>query len=335
MRDLLNEFTLEKECEYKGELYSVRDNGAVKRHSREGKKLRKDDDIWTFGKKNDSNGYMNIGSHRVHIIVASAFYGVKDSTIYVVDHIDTNRCNNRVENLRWLTRLENALLNPDTRKRIAYLCGGDISKFIKNPACLRDSTNTNQDIAWMRTVSPEEARNAYNNVMNWASKPIASSKETIMEKSDKSEWIFKEHNNTSIAKENNNIKKAQSPETALQMNWRTPTEFPCCPSKFQNDGLKEYFNNLKEGYEFSKNKYTKHIVMDKALTKEDTELLVVSKDLSIDPVKPYGLVRVYCSGGQFIHESISTFFEENGVRKYFTEMQGLKWEGGDSIDNYC
>ncbi len=335
MKDLINEFTLEKECEYKGELYSVRDNGAVKRHSREGKKLRKDDDIWTFGKKNDSNGYMYISNHRVHIIVASAFYGVKDSTIYVVDHIDTNRCNNRVENLRWLTRLENALLNPDTRKRIAYLCGGDITKFIKDPSCLRDLTNTNQDIAWMRTVSSEEARNAYNNVMKWIPQPTTEKKKELNIFSvDKSEWIFKDNHN-SCAVDDRNLIKALSPETALQMNWRTPTEFPCCPTKFQNDGLKEYFNNLKEEYEFSKNQYTTHIVMDKALVKDETELLVISKDLSKGAVKPYGLVRVYCVGGQFIHESISTFFQENGVRQYFTEMQGLKWEGGDSIDNYC
>ena len=48
MKDLKNVFSLEKECEYKGELYSVRDNGAVRRHPREGKRLRKDDDVWTF-----------------------------------------------------------------------------------------------------------------------------------------------------------------------------------------------------------------------------------------------------------------------------------------------
>lgn len=35
--DLLNDFKETKTCTYKGERYSVRDNGAVLRHAREGK----------------------------------------------------------------------------------------------------------------------------------------------------------------------------------------------------------------------------------------------------------------------------------------------------------
>src|SRR5574344_497128 len=93
-------FTEVRECDYKDEHYSVRDNGAVYRHAREGKKVRKEDNVWTFGEKNLTNGYMLIGSHRVHIIVATAFLGANDSSKLVVYHIDTNRCNNRPENLR-------------------------------------------------------------------------------------------------------------------------------------------------------------------------------------------------------------------------------------------
>lgn len=37
----INEYTRETTCEYKGEVYSVRDNGAVMRHAREGKKSEK------------------------------------------------------------------------------------------------------------------------------------------------------------------------------------------------------------------------------------------------------------------------------------------------------
>lgn len=94
---MINDYKEVRECVYKDEHYSVRDNGAVMRHLREGKKARKDDGIWTFGIKNSQNGYMHFGNangHRVHIIVATAFLGTRDSKVYVVDHIDTNRCNN-------------------------------------------------------------------------------------------------------------------------------------------------------------------------------------------------------------------------------------------------
>lgn len=136
----INEYTRETTCEYKGEVYSVRDNGAVMRHAREGKKTRKLDNVWTFGTKDKARGYMMISSHRVHIIVAKAFIPGNEDGKKVVDHIDTNRCNNRVENLRWLTKLENVLLNEATLKRVTYLCGGDINKFIENPSCLQDLT---------------------------------------------------------------------------------------------------------------------------------------------------------------------------------------------------
>jgi hypothetical protein len=43
----VNIFSEEKQCTYKKELYSVRDNGAVLRHSRQGKRVRPNDNIWT------------------------------------------------------------------------------------------------------------------------------------------------------------------------------------------------------------------------------------------------------------------------------------------------
>ena len=91
----VNDFKQEIECIYKDEKYSVRDNGAVFRHPRDGKRPRKYDNFWTFGKPNDTHGYMEIASVRVHIIVATAFHGPKPTKEHVVDHIDTNRRNNR------------------------------------------------------------------------------------------------------------------------------------------------------------------------------------------------------------------------------------------------
>ena len=46
----VNSFEKERECFYKDEHYSVRDNGAVLRHARASKRQRKYDDLWTFWK---------------------------------------------------------------------------------------------------------------------------------------------------------------------------------------------------------------------------------------------------------------------------------------------
>ena len=52
-------------------------------------------------------------------------------------------------------------------------------------------------------------------------------------------------------------------------------------------------------------------------------------------IKPYALSKIYISDDKIIHESIGTFFSEDGARKRFTLAQGLEWTGGDSIDDYC
>ena len=128
----INEYKEVRSCFYKGEEYFVRDNGAVLRKAPPQAKKRKTDDTWTFGKKN-KNGYFAIASVPVHRIVAFAYLGEAPSKKHVVDHIDTNKCNNRPSNLRWVTRLENVLKNDFTRKKIEYVIGAPIESFLENP----------------------------------------------------------------------------------------------------------------------------------------------------------------------------------------------------------
>ena len=73
--ELLDTYTEERECDYKGRHYRVRDNGAVLRYPTDPAKPRKGDNEWTFGRFNKSNGYLFIGSHQVHRLVATAFHG--------------------------------------------------------------------------------------------------------------------------------------------------------------------------------------------------------------------------------------------------------------------
>jgi hypothetical protein len=91
----LTEHKAEIICIYKGERYSVRNNGAVLRFPLEGKRSRPTDNSWTFGKLNTKTGYLEIASVRIHRIVATAFHGEPPTKEHVVDHIDTNKQNNR------------------------------------------------------------------------------------------------------------------------------------------------------------------------------------------------------------------------------------------------
>ena len=162
----IENFNQEVNCVYKEEQYSVRDNGAVLRHSPINKRARPTDNKWTFGKLNIKTGYLEIASIRIHRIVATAFHGEPPTKEYVVDHIDTNKQNNRPDNLRWVTRLENVLLNPITARRIEIVCGS-VEAFLADPSKFRDKFS-DPNYKWMCTVSPEEAQASKERLLDWA-----------------------------------------------------------------------------------------------------------------------------------------------------------------------
>ena len=80
-------FEKEKQCVFKEHHYSVRDNGAVKRHPKEGSRPSKLDNTWTFGTKDNRTGYMLWGGVRVHQIVATAFHGSPEGRKPPVRHV--------------------------------------------------------------------------------------------------------------------------------------------------------------------------------------------------------------------------------------------------------
>ncbi|MDZ7633524.1 MAG: HNH endonuclease signature motif containing protein [Bacteroidales bacterium] len=111
---------------------------------------------WTFGKPNSKTGYLEIASVRIHRIVATAFHGEPPTKEHVVDHIDTNKQNNRPANLRWVTRLENILLNPITARRIEIVCGS-VEAFLADPSKFRDKF-PDPNYEWDVCRSAEEAQ---------------------------------------------------------------------------------------------------------------------------------------------------------------------------------
>lgn len=329
----MSDYNREVECTYKGERYSVRDNGVVLRHPREDKRKRKYDNEWTFGKQN-SNGYMRIGSEVVHRIVATAFHGEPPNPQYIVDHIDTNRRNNRPENLRWLSRLENTLNNPITRKKIEFLCGS-VKAFLKDPSILKNHENEDPNFEWMRNVSSEEARNSLKRMSDWAKNndDNSSSKKGAL-----GEWIYGDYPSKSTNQKSSEPKpeldelvESKTPG-AVQKNWKIPSEFPLCPSEISKTSLDQYLQNLNHREVFARNEYGESIVRSAGYSENSEDLLVLCNNTA--GVKKWFLARISIDGQYFVHESIRSFLTLEGGQKQFTLGCGLKWEGGDSIDDY-
>jgi len=327
----LHDFHREVACIYDEERYSVRDNGAVLRHSRIGKRLRPADDQWTFGKPNSQNGYMYIGSVRIHRVVATAFHGEPLTQEHVVDHIDTNRRNNRPDNLRWLTRLENALLNPITVKRIELSCGS-IEAFLKDPSKLRQG-RLNPNFEWMRTVSLQEAQACLERMHLWVKcyKPSSG-------RGSLGEWVFKP-----------SFTKKPFPETlrngsdlvmaktrgAAQREWRIPTEFPCCPQEAKEEPIAAYAAKLTAGAIFSSNHLSTSMVLGAAVDNDGQTVCVICERPETGAVKPWSVARVTFEDGLYVHTSIGTFFTKEGAEKAFCLAFGFEWTGGDTFDDYC
>ena len=309
----IDDYNEVKECTYKDEHYSARDNGAVMRHSRKGKCKRKIDNVWTFGKPNDKTGYMELAGQRVHRIVAFAFLGNPPSDQYVVDHVDTNRRNNRPENLRWVTRLENVLNNPITRARIENLCG--IEAFLADPSVLRGHEKIDPNFSWMRAVSQEEARVSYENLLKWSKEPPKPKGGSL------GEWLFQEQRDMSASKMGNiepsllkpmeddsdeteeidPVKTQALTQNAIQIDWKHPMEFLCCPSQFTDNPLGTYMANLAAGKVFCKNHFGESSIIKFGM--KDSESLFVLCSVSIGWYT-HAITKITYKDGIFYHENM-------------------------------
>lgn len=346
-----HDFLREMTCAYDDERYSVRDNGAVLRHPRLGRNPRPTDNNWTFGKPNSQNGYMYIAQVRIHRIVATAFHGDPPTPEHVVDHIDTNRRNNRPENLRWLTRLENALLNPITVKRIEFVCGS-IEAFLEDPSKLRHSS-FDRSFDWMRTVSPQEAQACRERMQLWAksNKPTSGG-------GSLGEWVFKPivSSNPTLKAPREAPRIAQTitptrertfspnpPEPELvmaktagaaQRKWRTPTEFPCCPQETTDNPISLYAEKLKAGEIFARNDFSTSLVLDSEIADDGQSIWVICENAQTGAIKPWSLAKVTHEEGLYVHASHGTYFEKEGAEKQFCLARGLEWTGGDTFDDF-
>lgn len=309
---LIDVFEKEVECDYRGEHYSVRDNGAIFRHKKEGSKIRPNDEVWTFGVLIPSKGYTTIGKESVHRIVAVAFIGEPPSPQHVVDHIDTNRQNNRPSNLRWVTRLENAMLNDITRRKLEWICGCSIEEIVNNWSLIRDK-NLPPNIAWMKAVTKEEAEQSLITWRKWA-ESLSQRKEI-----DRATTMYFKYKN--------------GPHSMV---------YPLEP--IGGDlSLEEYNNNLKLGkrfcyrdYVYGRNQYVRYgfRIIDFFYNKDTSTLSVATESEDGGGVKNLFFTKVAIENNEFVYTTKSCF-SPISIEKYMTLARGEEWTGGDVIDDYC
>ena len=271
LEDILGQYEHEKACEYRGEIYHVRDNGSVFRCQKPNKRRRPLDDKWTFGVTCKRKGYMNFSSEVIHRIVATAFHGKQPSEKHIVDHIDTNKKNNRPENLRWVTRLENILLNPITLSRIEYKYGS-IDAFFSNPSQLIDG-ELEQNFEWMRTVTKEESNNTRTNLICWA-------KQGKIPKGGKlGEWIFKQIKVSEQPAPVIDYILSKTPNAAQQIMFDNdkPNEFPSTPLTINSNPLLSYLNNLNEGKVFFRNHNGEYVIVKSGYSSDRQSIFVLTR----------------------------------------------------------
>lgn len=320
----LEDFKQVCECVYKNERYSVRDNGAVLRYPLDGKRPRPTDNNWTFGKLNKKTGYLELASVRIHRIVATAFHNEPPTKEHVVDHIDTNKQNNRPENLRWVTRLENILLNPITARRIDLVCGS-VEAFLADPTKFRGKF-PDPNYEWMCSVTAEEAKLSLQRMLSWAKK------DKPLKGGSLGQWIFnREIDDTPPVKQLNYI-MSKTPNAAQRIItfMDKPNEFPCTPQAFNGNPLTAYFENLIEGAPFFRNHNGDYVVVKCKFSKDKTALLVMTKaayvwseqeggehvpvpiaELSekvFNEELPHALTEITYEDGLFVHEKMELGF---------------------------
>lgn len=360
----INNFTEERACDYKGRRYFVRDNGAIYRQCQDDGKIRKWDEEWIWGRFDEKTGYMLIGQERVHRIVCTAFHGEPVGDRNVVDHIDTNRRNNRAENLRWVTKLENTLLNPITRAKVELICGS-VEAFLEDPSLLYGHESENANFTWMRAVTKEEAQRSLARWKEWAAKPVEERKPKGQ---GVSEWVYEvdktftapnpsnrpryvgpyktwaehkaaiEESNRRYYEEQYGLKDSLTPG-AKQLKWKTPTEFLLCPSEGQERTLQTYIANLTVGKPFSRSQYKDGDAVYKVGFNEvDSAIIVLMHNQEVEDAghgKPWFVCRITLRDDSFVHESLGSFFDPNGGEREFTEAMGEEWTGGEVFDDCC
>ena len=211
--------------------------------------------------------------------------------------------------MRWVTRLENILINPITVKKIELATGHRIEEILEDISLLRDA-DLPQNVKWMTQVTEAESRLALASYLKWAKKDMK--------------------NDNYVRTEHLPYIESLTPHAARVEQWHVNGYFPLV-EKCSVNSLKEYLSVISKGAElFVSVPY--RIVAEKAeIAPDGKSLMIICK---CGGVKPYALMKVEVLDEFFVH-SYRMFFGYDGAEKYYELSLGRKWTGGMVFDDYC
>ena len=193
--------------------------------------------------------------------------------------------------------------------------------FLVDPSVLRGHEKIGPNFNWMRAVTPEEARASLKRLTNWAKE------HPKLKGGSLGEWVFQEKKyNTESGKNapsdsyirENEMTTQQEDEieeveplriqsltlNAVQLDWKYPVAFPCCPQDVSGNPLEAYMANLKEGIIFSTNSYGESTVLRFGMPQPDTLWVMCSISIGW---KTHAFTKITFNGGIFYHENMGVF----------------------------
>jgi hypothetical protein len=239
-----------------------------------------------------------------------------------------------------------------------------VEAFLEDPSKL-GKYDLERNFEWMRTVSPEEAKASKQRLLEWAKtdkqpsggslgewlyRPIPKSDHLLVKprKVPKLDIVSmpNEFPYYQVPSEEDHVSDftdrliatdlvmSETPGAA-QRKWNTPTEFPCCPQSTEEAPLKAYAQKLVKDVIFARNCYSTAVVLESATVDDEQAILVMCQKAETDSMKPWSLAKITYENDLYVHASCGTFFTIDGAEKQFCFARGLKWEGCDTLDEYC
>lgn len=197
----------------------------------------------------------------------------------------------------------------------------------------------------MKTVTKEEAQNCLANWSNWAN-TVKSDPNYKKSEHQIGDWMFNnpfmnkvpdgkggydeirhsapEIDDLQIKKSDNHPFEEKKPmitqsltPNAVQVDWKYPVAFLCCPQEFVGNPLEAYMANLEEGKVFCKNDYSESTIIKFGMTGSET--LWVMCNISI-AWKSHAITKVTYKDELFYHENMGALDIGDDPEGIFEEL---------------